>query len=110
MGLSPVTFMWKTGDHRRKRMGFIAQDVSTLCKSIGENLSLVTASYKPEGDEEVSAKEYFGEDVDDELLTWGMAHEDLIAPIVKVLQIQQERIKELQAQVAALSNLVDHKL
>jgi len=41
MGLEPVDFMMKNGDHRRKRMGFIAQDAAALCKDIGENLSFV---------------------------------------------------------------------
>jgi hypothetical protein len=72
MSLNPITFMWKKGDHRRKRMGFIAQDVAIVCNNIGENLSLVTASYKdkPEGEDG-----YFGESVDDELLNWSLSYE-----------------------------------
>ena len=72
MSLNPVTFMWKKGDHRRKRMGFIAQDVASVCNNLGENLSVVTALYKdkPEGEDE-----YFGEDVDDELLSWSLSYD-----------------------------------
>ena len=75
MNLKPVTYMWKDGDHRRKRMGFVAQDVADVCEKIGENLSVVTASYS-------DGSEYYGEKADDENLRWGMSYEQLIAPMV----------------------------
>ena len=49
MSLEPVSYMWKSGDHRRKHMGFIAQEASKVCNSINENLAFVTASYKRRG-------------------------------------------------------------
>lgn len=102
MSLNPVTYMWKNGDHRRKRMGFIAQDVSKSCKEINENLALVTASYKAKDGEDEPEQGYFGEDVDDDLLNWGMAEEELIAPMVKVIQMQEKRIKELEEKISSL--------
>lgn len=97
MGINPVVFMWKKGDHRRKRMGVIAQEVSELCKNIGENLSLVTASYKWEQE-----KGYYGEDVDDSLLTWGTSYEQLIAPMISVIQSQNKKIKILENKISLL--------
>ena len=97
MGIKPVVFMWKKGDHRRKRMGVIAQEVSELCKNIGENLSLVTASYKWEQE-----KGYYGEDVDDSLLTWGTSYEQLIAPMISVIQSQNKKIKILENKISLL--------
>lgn len=97
MSLKPVSFKWKNGDHRRKRMGFIAQDTSEICNNLNENLALVTASYK--GDE---SKEYFGENIDDELLTWGMNKDELIAPIVKVAQELNAEIQQLKQQLKEL--------
>ena len=102
MSLQPVTYMWKNGDHRRKRMGFIAQDVSKSCKKINENLALVTASYKAKEGEDEPEQGYYGEDVDDSLLNWGMAKEELIAPMVKVIQMQEKRIKELEDKISSL--------
>ena len=102
MNLTPVTFMWKNGDHRRKRMSFIAQDAAQVCKDINQNLAFVTASYKAKEGEETPEKEYYGEDVDDELLNWGMLSEELIAPIVSVIQNQQRKITELETAVNEL--------
>ena len=76
-------------------MGLIAQDVAKICKNLNQNLSLVTASYKS-SDPDDDSKPYFGEQVDDNLLTWGLSYEQLIAPIIAVLQKQQKRIKELE--------------
>ena len=95
MSLQPISFMWKKGDHRRTRMGFIAQDVAKVCKNLNQNLSVVAASYKSnDPDEEVEP--YFGEQVDDNLLSWGLSYDQFIAPIIAVLQKQQKRIKELE--------------
>ncbi len=104
MGIQPVTYMWKNGDHRRKRMGFVAQDVAEVCKSIGENLSFVTASYKAEEGQDEPEMDYFGEEVDDELLNWGMSNEELIAPMIKVIQMQNAQIKELGDKIKELES------
>lgn len=92
MSLSPTTFMWKDGDHRRTRMGFIAQDVAEVCKTLEKNLSVVTASYI-----EDENRDYFGEEVDDSKLTWGISYEQLIAPMVAVIQNQERRIAQLES-------------
>ena len=101
LSLEPIKFMWKNGDHRRTRMGFIAQDVSKLCKSLGQNLALYTASYITNNDDE-SDVDYLGEEVDDEKLTWGLSYDQLIAPIVAVIQSQNKRITELEKIISSL--------
>lgn len=98
MSLEPIQYMWKAGDHRRKRMGFVAQDVAEICNTLGENLSLVTASFGDEGEE--GERLYLGEKVDDALLKWGMSYEQLIAPLVQVVQEQQREIDELKRRVS----------
>jgi hypothetical protein len=103
MSLEPVEYMWKTGDHRRKRMGFIAQDVAKVCKDLNENLSLVYASYGHEG-EDIDVP-YYGEDVDDELLHWSLSYDQLIAPMTVVIQQQQEEIDILKTEVANLKGV-----
>ena len=91
MSLTPTRYMWKNGDHRRTRMGFIAQDVAKVCNDLNQNLALVTASYvdKTTGD-------YFGEEVEDTLLKWGLSYTELIAPMIAVIQQQQKQITQLQ--------------
>lgn len=101
MGLEPVEYHLKDSDHRRKHMGFIAQDVAEVCKGIGENLSVYSANYIDE-----TKGEYHGEDVDDSELSWGIAYTELIAPIVKVVQDQHNEIKELKDEIKELKEKI----
>ena len=100
MSLNPVEFMWKNGDHRRTRMGFIAQEVAEWAKSHNLNLSVYSASFKD--DDDMTA--YYGEDIDDEQLIWSMEYEQLIAPVVKVIQEQQHTIDNLTQRIEALES------
>lgn len=100
MSLRPVEFMWKNGDHRRTRMGFIAQEVAEWAKSRNLNLSVYSASFKD--DDDMTA--YYGEDVDDEKLIWSMEYEQLIAPAIKVIQDQQHTIEDLTQRIEALED------
>ena len=106
LNANPITYMWKDGDHRRTRMGFIAQEIAEECKAMNKNLALCTASFK--GDPAFSdsgsdiARDYFGEDVDDSELTWGLAYTELIAPLVKVVQIQHDNIQTLTSRISEL--------
>lgn len=99
MSLKPCAYMWKDGDHRRKRLGFIAQETAETCKRIGENLALVTASYSSESKSKV---DYFGEEVDDSELIWGMSYQELIAPMVAVIQRQELRIERLENELETI--------
>ena len=94
MNLEPKTYMWKMGDHRRTRMGFVAQDVARICKDMNRNLAVVTASYKGEVD-----GAYYGEETDDTKLTWGITYDEIIAPLVKVVQDQQREIEILKERI-----------
>ena len=97
MSLKPITYMRKDGSHRRKHMGFIAQDVSDICKGLGQNLSLFSASYNDE--DKLYGVEYLGEEVADERLDWSLSYEQFIAPIVAVIQSQNKRIAELESKL-----------
>lgn len=100
--LKPVSFMLKNSDHRRKHMGFIAQDISQLCKDIGENLSIVSASYK---DEYEGGREYLGENIDDDLLVWGMTYDELIAPMVLEIQRLMDKVDKLEYELNELKGV-----
>ena len=99
MGLEPVEFQWKDSDHIRSHMGFIAQDAAKVGKSLGKDLSFYEASYIDE-----SKGDYHGEEVSDEELSWGMMYDELIAPLVKVVQMQQKEIDQLKQEVQNLKN------
>ena len=98
--------MWKNGDHRRKNMGFIAQELADVCKLINQNLSVVTASYKHDGTKDYADKEYFGEDVDDEQLIWGTSYAQFIAPTISVVQDHELRIQQLESENEQLRNRI----
>ena len=103
LSLNPVTFMWKDGDHRRKQMGLIAQEASKVCKDIGENLSFVRATYNNNGKYSYDKNgEYYGEEVDDDDLTWGISYDQLIAPTIKVVQELYTEIQSLKQQLKDL--------
>lgn len=103
MSLSPKAYMWKNGDHRRTRMGFLAQDVADTCNSLNKNLALVTASYIGDpslGEEDpMLHTDYFGEKVDDNKLRWGLSYHELVAPMVQVIQDQDKEIKQLRQEL-----------
>ena len=92
MGLKPIEFQWKGSDHKRIHMGFIAQDVAEAGKKLDKDLSVYEAHYKDREDDY-----YGGEETDDEKLSWSMMYEELIAPMVKVIQNQEERIAKLES-------------
>ena len=94
LNIQPIKYMWKNGNHRRTRMGFVAQDVAQICDDMGLNLGLYTASYK--NDEE---KSYYGENIDDETLSWGMSYKELIAPMIQVIQNQHKEIETLRIEI-----------
>ena len=97
LNLKPINYMWKDGDHRRIRMGFIAQDVATICKRLNKNLALIDAHYK-----DCENKPYYGEEVDDVLLHWGLNYKELVAPIVAVIQEQEQEIQQLKQQLSSI--------
>lgn len=97
LNLKPINYMWKDGDHRRIRMGFIAQDVALICKRLNKNLALIDAHYK-----DCENKPYYGEEVDDVLLRWGLNYKELIAPMVAVIQEQEQEIQQLKQQLSSI--------
>jgi len=100
LNLKPIEYMWKTGDHRRKHLGFIAQDVAKVCDDLSENLAIASAYYKNNENNELC----YEKDVDDNLLIWTLNYNDFIAPMVQVIQEQHKEIEQLKQQVEALIN------
>lgn len=123
LGLKPIAYRRKgEGDGgKRIHLGFGAQDVAKTIDDLEMgNLSMVQASVVEEGSVEREndngkvetviervEKPYDGGSVDDSKLSWGLNYNELIAPMVLMIQKQEERIKKLEEYIAKLGNHVD---
>ena len=102
IGLNPVSFIMKSDEHNRSRMGFIAQEVyETLHQQGYRNSGLYQADVLPKDSSDYFSKkcltdEEIGEYEDSEL-DWNIDYQQLIAPMVTVIQEQERRIRELEA-------------
>lgn len=94
MSLKPVQFAWKEDTEQKVNLGFIAQDVASLNEAFDIDFNIASAEYADVGGE------YKGEPIEDEKLNWFMDYNELIAPIVKVVQEQQKRIEALERRLA----------
>ena len=124
LGLKPIAYRRKGENDGGKRihMGFGAQDVAKVINDIGiGDMSIVQASVIEEeeverenesGEKETVTerveKPYNGEAIDDEKLSWGFNYNELIAPMVIMLQRQAEKIKDLEEKVERLTKKTEN--
>lgn len=106
LGLEPVTFNYKSSTRNRTHMGFIAQDVSSLCEELDmPDMSLYEARIKSE---EGMSNDYV-EGTDESELNWYLNYTELIAPLIKTVQLQDEEIqlqnKEIEEQASEIAEL-----
>lgn len=101
MALKPSSYTLKNSDsdNPRLHLGLIAQEVAEAAKytDMGD-LSLYQAaviSDKKDGDEA-----QYNEDIPDEKLAWGLNYNELIAPLIRVVQAQQKQIDLLMQYLA----------
>ena len=105
MSLQPTAYT-KIGEYdggKRIHLGFIAQYLSQNIKdnNMGD-LSMVQASIINDDGTETP---YYGEEIDDSKLSWGINYNELIAPIVKLLQEQQMEIESLRSEIENLKQM-----
>lgn len=119
MGLTPIAYR-RTGSGdtgQRVHMGFGAQHVAKLINQIDlGNMSIVNATITKEvektivNDDGIEEKilermeePYNGtEEIDDSELSWGLNYNEFIAPIVLMLQKQQQEIIQLKRELHVL--------
>ena len=97
MGLKPIAYRLnaKGASGKRIHMGFGAQPVYNLINNLElGDLSLVEA-WKIREDSDIE-EPYYGEKMDDKYLRWGMKYEELLAPLVALVQEQQIKIEKLE--------------
>ena len=93
MALKPIAYTLKDGDTGRTHMGFGAQEVA---QAAAQNNMGDLALYQAAVVEENGTESYFRSDVSDEQLCWGLNYPEFIAPLVALVQEQEERISELE--------------
>lgn len=97
LSLRPVSYKLKTGEGKRTHNGFIAQEVREAAETTVGDIAAYQASVI-DGDEE----KYYDPTVPDEKLLWQLNYSELIAPIVKLVQSQQQEIEQLKKEVEKL--------
>lgn len=97
MSLQPIQYIWKDDEEEKINLGFVAQEVNELNKKFNINFNIASAIYAGETD-----KVYHGEDVDDKELEWFLDYNELIAPLVQVVQDQEKIIDDLERRLSQL--------
>jgi hypothetical protein len=98
MRLNPATYTFKGGTGRR-HMGFVAQDVADAAKHTVGDVAAFTAH---RNDIENDTENRAFDEIDDEHLDWYLDYEELIAPMVAVVQEQERRINKLEEVISKL--------
>jgi hypothetical protein len=92
MSLNPTTYTFKDGTGRR-HMGFVAQDVADAAKHTVGDIA-VFAAHRNDIEDDTENRAF--EEIDDEKLDWYLDYQELIAPMVSVIQEQERRIEKLE--------------
>lgn len=96
MGLKPVSYKFIKNDSNRTHNGFIAQDIEESLTSMGlttQDFAAVCKWQKVHCEDGVNDTPIEGE------YSYGLRYEELIAPLVKVVQQQQHEIDILKTQL-----------
>lgn len=106
MNLQPVQYKFKNSSTKQGRThyGFIAQDVATIAKDLGVNLSLARAAHVIQNEDGTIEDGYYDGSVNipDEELSWSLDYNEFIAPLVAVVQEQQRKIEELKEEIKSM--------
>ena len=105
MGLEPIAYRRKgKGDTgKRIHIGLGAQTLASHIKDLNlGDLSMVQASII-DGENE---KSYHGEDIDDELLSWGINYTELTPYLVLMIKEQQNEINSLKKEIDEIKQMI----
>lgn len=102
MALNPIAYKMTDGDTGRIHMGFGAQEVAQAAKDTDMgDLSLYQAVEVDENGHE----QYYTPEAKEENLSWGLNYNELIAPLVAVVQQQEQRIQALENKIKQLTEV-----
>ncbi len=108
MGLEPIAYRRKGKGDTGERI-HIGLGAQTLAKHIKDlnlgDLSMVQASII-DGENE---KSYHGEDIDDELLSWGINYTELTPYLILMIKEQQNEINSLKNEINEIKQMILNK-
>lgn len=107
MGLKPSSYKMIDGDSGRTHYGLISQDVEEVMDTLGmTSLDFAGFIKSPKLETRKNEKnEEYVVPVEGEY-TYGLRYEEFIAPLIKMVQYQEERIRSLETQVKELMEVV----
>lgn len=112
LGLKPSSYKLIEGQSGRTHYGLIAQDVEELMNKL--NMSsmdfagfIKSPKYNEEKivDEKTGREKYIKKEIEGEYI-YSLRYEEFIAPLIKMVQMQQEEINELKREINELKNKV----
>ena len=113
MGLKPSSFKYNDGESGRLHYGFIAQDVEELINSIGITSEDFAPLIIDKIKEEIIDKDANGNErrklVDTGEVEYSLRYEEFIAPMVSVIQKQQEKINELESRLDVIERMLNNE-
>lgn len=107
MSLKPIAYRRVgNGDNgKRIHLGLGAQDVAKCIKDLDlGNLSLVQASIL---NDDGTESPYFGEDIEDDKLSWGINYTELLPEVILMLQDLYKNTQEKDKRIEELENKVE---
>lgn len=113
MGLKPSSFKYNDGESGRLHYGFIAQDVEELINSIGITSKDFAPLIIDKIKDEIIDKDANGNErrelVDNGEVEYSLRYEEFIAPMVSVIQKQQEKINELESRLDVIERMLNNE-
>jgi hypothetical protein len=101
--LAPSVYSMKADKNGPLHFGFYAQDIASLLYEVLPDSDFEVVSAERIGDDKrLSIKE--AQAISDEELSWTLSYDELIAPLVTVVQNQKKQLDEMNARLSALEN------
>lgn len=113
MGLKPSSFKYNDGESDRLHYGFIAQDVEELINSIGITSKDFAPLIIDKIKDEIIDKDADGNErrklVETGEVEYSLRYEEFIAPMVSVIQKQQEKINNLESRLEVIERMLNNE-
>lgn len=102
MALNPIAYKLINGEGGRTHLGFGAQEVAQAAEdtNMGD-----LAMYQASEVDEKGHEQYYTPEAKEENLVWGLNYNELIAPLVAVVQQQEQRIQALENKIKQLTEV-----
>ena len=104
MGIRPVSYRLKDGDSGRTHYGTIAQDIEDLMEFLGidsKDFAGFIKSPKAEQVDNPETEEIEFKTIEGEFI-YALRYEEFISPLIKMVQIQQQKLEDLQKRIEKL--------